>query len=100
MHHHKSDVKAVTDQMHAVLKRHLRIVKSKAIFWMLGVLLPCLTSEHSFQISVIDRTRKTAAARIADSNGICHVAELFQRNDLSKKLVLHKVVPTSSILNI
>ena len=70
------------------------------IFCILGFLLTCLANEQSVQIGGIDHSWEAAAVCIGHSKGIRRVAELFQRNDLSKKLVLQKVVPTSSILNI
>jgi len=86
--------------MHPVPQRRLGIAKPKVIYFVLDVLLPCLKNEPSSQVGNIDRSREAAAVCIGHSKGIRRVAELFQRNDLSKKLVLQKVVPTSSILNI
>jgi len=42
---------------------------------------------------------KAAAGCIGHGKGIRLVAELFQRNDLSKKRVMHKAMPTPSNLN-
>ena len=92
--------KAAADQMDAIIRCRLWTARSKVNFCILGFLFACLANEQSVQIGGIDRSREAAAVCIGHSKGIRRVAELFQRNDLPKKLVLQKVVPTSSILNI
>jgi len=63
--------------MHAVPQRRLGIAKSKVIYFVLGVLLPCLTNEPSIQIGGIDRSCKAVAGCFGYSKGIRRVAELF-----------------------
>ena len=45
-HYQKSDVEASEYQMHAVLRRLLRIARSKMIFCLLVFLLPFLANER------------------------------------------------------
>ena len=60
-----------------VPQRRLGIAKSKVIYFVLGVLLPCLTNKPSIQIGGIDRSRKAVAGCFGYSKGIRRVAELF-----------------------
>ena len=59
---------------------------------MLGVLLPCLTNDHSVQIGGLNQSCEAAAGCNGHSKCIRRVAELFQRNCLSEKIVPQKVV--------